>query len=287
MGAVEVVDDEVLRVTFHGVRGSTPCDRPGVARYGGNTSCVVVEAPGEPDLLFDIGTGARSRGLVIDAEQRPFRGACFVSHLHWDHIQGLPFFSPLRHADSELTLYAPHQGDGPDPAAVLAASIRPPLFPIGLDQFDVAGAGRSGTARDAARRVPRVLGAGAALRSDQRIPRRVVRAQRRLRQRPSAAGQPADRRGQRGRTVPGRRPADPRRAVHADRVPPEAGLGPLHGRVRGVAGRARRGPSTGAVPPRPRSRRRPTRPPHGDGDRVRDLDGRRRVCRHRRPDHRL
>jgi phosphoribosyl 1,2-cyclic phosphodiesterase len=136
MGAVEVVDGEALRVTFHGVRGSTPCDRPGVARYGGNTSCVVVEAPGEPDLLFDIGTGARSRGLVLDAEGRPFRGACLVSHLHWDHIQGLPFFSPLRHPDSELTLYAPHQGDGPDPAAVLAASIRPPLFPIGLEQFD-------------------------------------------------------------------------------------------------------------------------------------------------------
>lgn len=135
MGPAQVHDD-VLRVTFHGVRGSTPCDRPGIARYGGNTSCVVVEAPGEPDLMFDIGTGARTRGRTIEDERRPFRGACLVSHLHWDHIQGLPFFSPLRHPDSRLTVYAPHQGEGPDPAEVLGATIRPPLFPIGLDEFD-------------------------------------------------------------------------------------------------------------------------------------------------------
>lgn len=129
------MNHEGVRVTFHGVRGSTPCDRPGIARYGGNTSCVVVEAPGEPDLMFDLGTGARSRGLAIDAEHRPFRGACLVSHLHWDHIQGLPFFSPLRHPESELIVYAPDQGDGPGPADVMAATIRPPLFPIGLHEF--------------------------------------------------------------------------------------------------------------------------------------------------------
>lgn len=133
MGAGD--DDEVMRVTFHGVRGSTPCDRPEIARYGGNTSCVVIDAPGEPDLLLDMGTGARSRGLELTAHGRPFRGACFVSHLHWDHIQGLPFFSPLRHADTDLVIYAPEQADGRDPDDVLAETIRPPLFPIGLHDF--------------------------------------------------------------------------------------------------------------------------------------------------------
>ncbi|MFV0308357.1 MAG: MBL fold metallo-hydrolase [Desertimonas sp.] len=128
--------DETMRVTFHGVRGSTPCDRPEIARYGGNTSCVVIEAADEADLLLDIGTGARSRGLELEAQRRAFRGVCLVSHLHWDHIQGLPFFSPLRDPDSEMVIYAPAQDGGRHPDEVLAETIRPPLFPIGLHDFN-------------------------------------------------------------------------------------------------------------------------------------------------------
>ena len=81
-------------VTFHGVRGSTPCDGEEVARYGGNTSCVSVDIPGHDPLLFDLGTGLRYYGMAYKSSE-PFRGSCLLTHLHWDHIQGLPFFTPL------------------------------------------------------------------------------------------------------------------------------------------------------------------------------------------------
>jgi len=123
-----------MLVTFHGVRGSTPCDGEEIARYGGNTSCVSVRAGGELPLLFDLGTGVRYFGNEHPAGE-PFRGTCLLSHLHWDHVQGLPFFTPLQHPDSELVVYAPAQDDGRSPAEALMSTICPPLFPIGLDCF--------------------------------------------------------------------------------------------------------------------------------------------------------
>ena len=107
-----------MLVTFHGVRGSTPCHGDDIARYGGNTSCVSVTAAGERPLLFDMGTGLRYFGLAQPTDE-PFRGTCLVSHLHWDHVQGLPFFGPLLHEDAELVVYAPSQHDGRCAAEVL------------------------------------------------------------------------------------------------------------------------------------------------------------------------
>lgn len=125
-----------MKVTFYGVRGSTPCDRNAIARYGGNTSCVEVASNGEDPLLFDLGTGVRYFGLEYERRtDAPFRGTCLLSHLHWDHVQGLPFFSPLREPESELVIYAPAQSDGQTPDAALAEAIRPPVFPIGLHDF--------------------------------------------------------------------------------------------------------------------------------------------------------
>jgi phosphoribosyl 1,2-cyclic phosphodiesterase len=121
-----------MLVRFHGVRGSTPCHGDDIARYGGNTSCVSVLAEGEEPLLFDLGTGLRYFGLGCSA---PFRGTSLVSHLHWDHVQGLPFFGPLLHEDTRLVVYAPSEHEGRSAAEVLDTTIRPPLFPIGLDGF--------------------------------------------------------------------------------------------------------------------------------------------------------
>ncbi len=123
-----------MLVRFHGVRGSTPCHGDEISRYGGNTSCVSVEAAGEDPLLFDLGTGLRYFGMTWPTGT-PFRGACLVSHLHWDHVQGLPFFGPLLHDDSELTVYAPSEDHGRTAEEVLAGALCPPLFPIGLDGF--------------------------------------------------------------------------------------------------------------------------------------------------------
>ena len=123
-----------MHVSFHGVRGSTPCHGADIGRYGGNTSCVSVSVAGEEPVLFDLGTGLRYYGLSWPSDE-PFRGSCLLSHLHWDHVQGLPFFTPLLRDGSELVVYAPEQEDGMTPAEVLRSTICPPLFPVGIDDL--------------------------------------------------------------------------------------------------------------------------------------------------------
>lgn len=123
-----------MQVKFFGVRGSTPCNGDDISRYGGNTSCVGVTVPGEPPLFFDLGTGARYFGKTLP-QDGTFRGTCLLSHLHWDHTQALPFFAPLLCEGSELDVYAPVQEDGRSVASVIGAVIRPPLFPITIDQL--------------------------------------------------------------------------------------------------------------------------------------------------------
>lgn len=121
-------------VNFHGVRGSTPCQSDDVARHGGNTSCVSVHSAGERPLLFDLGTGLRYFAETMGPDEI-FDGTCLLSHLHWDHVQGLPFFRPLLQEGARMTIHAPSQEDGRHPGEVLLSTIRPPLFPICLDEM--------------------------------------------------------------------------------------------------------------------------------------------------------
>lgn len=123
-----------MDVTFYGVRGSTPCSSPATARYGGNTSNVVISHPGEPTLLLDLGTGLRQFGCDWPADEA-FKGAALVSHLHWDHVQGLPFFTPLLRPGAELTIYAPTQEDGRPVGEAFDTFMRPPYFPITIKQI--------------------------------------------------------------------------------------------------------------------------------------------------------
>jgi phosphoribosyl 1,2-cyclic phosphodiesterase len=118
-------------VHFYGVRGSTPCDNPGIARYGGNTSCVVLDVAGHAPIVFDLGTGLRAYGhqLATAGLEAGFRGTVLLTHLHWDHIQGLPFFHPLAHPDSALDVHGPLQAEGPL-GDVFEGVMRPPYFPI-------------------------------------------------------------------------------------------------------------------------------------------------------------
>ena len=118
-------------VTFYGVRGSTPCAGPETKVYGGNTSCVAVERASGAPLLLDLGTGLRYFGNTLRPDTG-FRGTALITHLHWDHVQGLPFFSPILREGSHLDVYGPHND-----ACSLEDSIRrfvsPPLFPIELE----------------------------------------------------------------------------------------------------------------------------------------------------------
>ncbi len=122
-----------MRVSFYGVRGSTPCSCPDLARYGGNTSCVAVEAPGEHPIVLDLGTGARFFGQVRPGHET-YEGTVLLSHLHWDHVQGLPFFGPALARGASIDIYVPEQV-GQTGAEAFNGFFRPPYFPITVDQM--------------------------------------------------------------------------------------------------------------------------------------------------------
>lgn len=130
----DIGDQRSMQVTFYGVRGSTPCHGEDTHKYGGNTSCVAVRIPGEQPIMFDLGTGARYFGATQTADE-PFHGTCLLSHLHWDHTQGLPFFTPILKSGAELDIYAPQQDDGRPLAEVFEEMICPPVFPVTIAQF--------------------------------------------------------------------------------------------------------------------------------------------------------
>lgn len=91
-----------MTITFWGVRGSIPSPGATTVRYGGNTSCVSVDLGTEYQLVFDAGTGIRAYGQAVLQDMRPI--FVVLSHAHWDHIQGFPFFQPLYQPDR--TIYA-------------------------------------------------------------------------------------------------------------------------------------------------------------------------------------
>jgi phosphoribosyl 1,2-cyclic phosphodiesterase len=122
-----------VQITFYGVRGSTPSPSEANRRYGGNTSTVVLERPAARPIVFDLGTGLRTW-----AETQPldgsFRATALVTHIHWDHVQGLPFFPPVDRVGAHLDVYAPVQAEGPLDE-VFGDFMRPPYFPVHYTQL--------------------------------------------------------------------------------------------------------------------------------------------------------
>jgi phosphoribosyl 1,2-cyclic phosphodiesterase len=123
----------VVDVTFYGVRGSCPCPSEANRRYGGNTACVVLTVDGQPPIIFDLGTGLRSFAAT-QPHDGSFRGSAFVTHLHWDHVQGLPFFPPVDRPGAELDIYGPAQ-DGISLATAFGDLMRPPYFPVRIEDL--------------------------------------------------------------------------------------------------------------------------------------------------------
>src|SRR5437870_8591141 len=125
-----------MRVQFWGTRGSIAKPGPSTARYGGNTSCIEARSARVTLFVFDCGTGGHSLGQnLVSAVAEGVRGHILISHTHWDHIQGIPFFAPLFVPGNEWDIYGP-KGLGQSLREALAGQMQYTYFPVTLDQCD-------------------------------------------------------------------------------------------------------------------------------------------------------
>jgi phosphoribosyl 1,2-cyclic phosphodiesterase len=118
-----------VEVRFWGVRGSSPVTRPEMLGYGGNTPCVSVRVAEGPLLIFDGGTGVLGLGEALSRDDLEEPIEVFLTHLHLDHIQGLPFFPALHRRDCEVRIHAPPQREA-TLEDLLGSRLAPVYFPV-------------------------------------------------------------------------------------------------------------------------------------------------------------
>lgn len=127
--------DSGVSVKFWGVRGSIPTPGPATAIYGGNTTCVEVRADGEL-IILDAGTGIRPLGLQLVSEFKgqPLNLTVLMTHTHWDHIQGFPFFIPAYNPKNQLRILG-YEGARKGLENTLSSQMESPYFPISMQQM--------------------------------------------------------------------------------------------------------------------------------------------------------
>ena len=124
-----------MRVRFWGTRGSIATPGPGTIRFGGNTSCVEVTTNGGACFILDCGTGARALGAALLANgSGPLSVTILLSHTHWDHIQGFPFFAPLFVPGNRITVCGP-EGCARSLREVLSGQMEFTYFPVEIAQL--------------------------------------------------------------------------------------------------------------------------------------------------------
>lgn len=134
MSGGRLTDESEFFVRFWGVRGSIACPGPETARYGGNTACVEIRCGGRV-LAFDGGTGLRLLGRSL-VKEGPVDADLFLTHTHFDHIIGIPFFAPAFDPGSRLRIWAGHlMPHGSNVCDVLRLMMRSPLFPVPVEIF--------------------------------------------------------------------------------------------------------------------------------------------------------
>ena len=126
-----------LRIQFWGTRGSIPSPGPQTVRYGGNTPCVEVRTPDGWLIILDAGTGMRElgRSLLSRANGSPIKGDIFLTHAHWDHIQGIPFFAPIFQRGNHFTIWGSHTLEG-SIDRIVRDQMNPVVFPVTFEELD-------------------------------------------------------------------------------------------------------------------------------------------------------
>lgn len=124
-----------MHIRFWGTRGSIPTPGPTTVRYGGNTACVEVRDSSGALLVLDAGTGLRELGINLMGANgaRPFTIDLLLSHLHWDHIQGIPFFRPAYDPNSTIRIRGPKQSRSMK--ELLGMGMDDPFFPVDIDDL--------------------------------------------------------------------------------------------------------------------------------------------------------
>lgn len=124
-----------MKVRFWGTRGSIAKAGPSTVRFGGNTSCIEVRSNSGTLVVLDCGTGGHGLGqALMKSETLPMKGHILITHTHWDHIQGIPFFAPLFVSGNEWDIYAP-QGLGQSVQETLAGQMQYSYFPVKLEDL--------------------------------------------------------------------------------------------------------------------------------------------------------
>ncbi len=128
-----------IRLTFWGVRGSIPTPGPKTVKYGGNTSCLELRFGADDRLVIvDAGSGIRELAgklLANDLKKGPIRTKIFLSHTHWDHIMGFPFFTPIFIPKTELEVYGPVSFEDDPLEKVVGDQLRYRYFPVRQEEL--------------------------------------------------------------------------------------------------------------------------------------------------------
>ncbi len=124
-----------MQVKCWGVRGSLASGCSTSARYGCNTSCYSIDIPNAPHIALDAGSGLRNFGVHTKNSNKPKTCAIFLSHNHWDHVAGLPFFDPLYNASWDITIYAPEAIGEVGPETFITTLFSSTFFPITWDKL--------------------------------------------------------------------------------------------------------------------------------------------------------
>jgi len=127
--------EEGIKVTFWGVRGTLPVPGRKTVRYGGNTSCVSIEFPKDNFFIFDAGTGIKELSNYFMSERQTLtKATIFISHPHWDHINGIPFFVPLYTKGNEIEICGPSNGNL-SMRELISGQMDGVYFPINIKEF--------------------------------------------------------------------------------------------------------------------------------------------------------